>query len=194
MLKLCLLQIVRLIGFMNLFLLLQVEFPKVVCATVALGTAKKNGDADSLLERIVAATYDKCRANPSRALIPNFPDFGPLLAQMSETTAAEGTTDGEYQVTVLHPSGALLVKEPFFDQFENEIPEFNDVIQAHNSQFNKDGMRLARDTAAQPPPHESRVESCATVRRDEPLTAEKLAGMNLSEPEHPHVVLRYVGK
>jgi hypothetical protein len=127
-------------------------------------------------------------------LIPNFPDFGPLLAQMSETTAAEGTTDGEYQVTVLHPSGALLVKEPFFDQFENEIPEFNDVIQAHNSQFNKDGMRLARETAAQPPPHESRVESCATVRRDEPLTAEKLAGMNLSEPEHPHVVLRYVGK
>ena len=58
------------IGFMNL---LQVEFPKVVCATVA-------GDADSLLERIVAATYDKCRANPSCALIPNFPDFRPLLA------------------------------------------------------------------------------------------------------------------
>ena len=48
-------------------------FPKVVCATVA-------GDADSLLERIVAATYDKCRANPSCALIPNFPDFRPLLA------------------------------------------------------------------------------------------------------------------
>ena len=153
--------------------------PKTVCGTVAVGTAKKNGEGDVILERIVSATYDKCRADPACGLIPGFPDFGPVLAQMSEAQAG-ASDDSGYQVTVLTPAGALVVKEPFFEQF-NELDAFTDLINEHNEKFNTDGVRLARETTTAPA--EDRVDTCQLVESAEPLTAEKLAAMNLHKPQ-----------
>ena len=173
---------------------MQVDNPKLLCASVAVGTAKKTGDADSLMDRVVNATYDLCRSNPGAGLIPTFPDFAPLLAKMSETQTR--SEDPGYQVTVVNADG-LIVKEPFFEQFgegENEIAEFHAIIEDHNSKYNREGVRLARETTANPVESEgSGPMSCPLVESAEPLTMDKLASMDLSSPwqlfalPHPHL-------
>lgn len=65
----------------------------MVCATVCVGTAKKEGQGEELLQRIVTTIYDKCRSGCS--LIPGFPDFSPLLLEMS-------TSNTESQTMLFH--------------------------------------------------------------------------------------------
>lgn len=163
---------------------MQAESPKTICATIVVGSAKKSGDADSLMNRIVTAVYDKCRADPACGLIPDFPDFAPLLAQMSETQVG-ATPNADFQVTVLQHDGALVIKEQFFQQFgegDSEISEFHEIVRKHNEQFNESNLRLST-AAASAPVVERRTETCAVVETSEPLTAEKLANMNLSRPQ-----------
>ena len=162
--------------------------PKVVCATVAVGTAKKSGDGDALMDRIVTATYDKCRAGGG--LIPSFPDFGPLLTQMTDTNTGP-QADPSYQVTALHSSGALVVKEPFHEQFgeaagENQLDEFASIIKEHNEKYKEDGIRFSIETVGNPAADARPVaQHCQVVETSEPLTSEKLAAMNLSQPQSP---------
>lgn len=157
----------------------------MVCATVCVGTAKKEGQGEELLQRIVTTIYDKRRSGCS--LIPGFPDFSPLLLEMS-TSNTESQATAEYQVTVPHACGALVVKECFFTQFgegDNEMKEFLDAINLHNEKFNKDGVRMAAEILAPegrdgPSPQISAVE----VIENGSLNAEHLATLDLSLPQN----------
>ncbi len=158
-----------------------------MCGTVAVGTAKKEGAGEMLLERIVATIYDKCRSDPSCGLIPSFPDFAPLLAEIN-TSNTETRAEPEYQVTFPHASGSLVVKECFFSQFgegDNELAEFWNVINDHNERFNKEGVRLTVEPAV----NESREQqsqvsqTVAVVEADTALNAEYLAQLTLSQPQ-----------
>ena len=155
-----------------------------MCGTLAVGTAKKEGNGNLLLERIATTTYEKCRSNPSAGIITNFPDFGPLLAEMdAATSAVEAQATDSYQVTVLHPDGSLVIKEQFFQQFgagENEIQEFHDLVKKHDETFNTNGVRLASEAA--PVRQEPESQAVAAMETEKPLTAETLANLDLSKP------------
>lgn len=127
------------------------ERPQVVCATMAVGTAKKEGEGAQLMNYISGKVYDACRSSsgPTNNLIADFPDFRPLLSQLS-ASSNESRTAADYQVTVLHPSGALVIKESFMEQFgqgDNEIKEFLQVCEEHNEKYNPEGVRLAQESA-----------------------------------------------
>jgi len=162
----------------------QGDKPRLVVGTVAVGTAKKDGNGNTLLERIITSAYDLCRTHPQNGLIPEFPDFGPLLAEMEATNKGiESQGDAGYQVTVLHPDGALIIKEPFFEQFgmgDNEIPEFHEIVKAHDATYNQNGVRLAPE-AGQTQPQEMNPESVAPIKSD--VTAETLANIEVSKPQ-----------
>ena len=168
------------------FALLQVDRPQTVCATVAVGTAKKEGQGEALLERIVTTIYDKCRSNPGCGLIPTFPDFSPLLAEMN-ASSTENQAEPEYQVTVPHAGGALVVKECFFTQFgegDNEMKEFHDAVIEHNEKFNKDGVRMAAEIlAAEGRDGPSTPNNAVEVVENESLNAEYLATLELLLPQ-----------
>ena len=134
-----------------------------------------------MLDKIVTAVYDSCRSNPSCGLIPSFPDFAPILAQMNESSSHTADDSG-YQVTALTPTGLLVVKEQFFQQFENS-EEFQQIIGDHNEKFNADGARLTTEVASGPAVDGDRVENCVLVEPSEPLTAEKLATINAHQPQ-----------
>lgn len=159
--------------------------PQTVCATLAVGTAKKEGAGSALLDRIVTKVYDLCRSNPTSGVIPSFPDFAPLLAEMN-AVADENRAPPEYQVTVLHPSGALVIKERFIEQFgegENEIKEFAQIVQEHNEKFNSDGIRLSQERDRNDAREQRQATTdCAVVQSDTTLNAESLANLDLSRP------------
>ncbi len=163
----------------------QVDKPRCVCGTLAVGTAKKEGNGDVLLERIVSTTYGLCRSNPGCGIIPDFPDFAPLLAEMDSTAVSVEAKASEcYQVTALQPDGALVIKEQFFQQFgegENEIREFHDVVKQHDETFNASGVRLSSET--QPAPAEPQNEKVVPVNPDAEMTAETLASLDVSIPQ-----------
>lgn len=158
---------------------LQLDKPEMVCATFAVGSAKKDGDGDLLLERIVTSTYELCRTNPE--FIPAFPNFEALLRELNATEEERGNDPG-YQVTALHPSGALAIKESFFEQFA-EIREFEEVVAAHNAKYNVDGVKLgAAMPCAQPEP--DRPGHVAVVEGGEPMTVESLMKLDgLPKPQ-----------
>lgn len=171
------------------------ERPQVVCATVAVGTAKKEGEGTQLMNYICGKVYDACRSNPgTNHLIPEFPDFGPLLSQLS-ASSNESRTAADYQVTVLHPSGALVIKESFMEQFgqgDNEIKEFLQVCEEHNEKYNREGVRLAQESAPRDgnEPQPTSSVAVALVQNDATLNAEYLAKLELSKPQRLHVVKR----
>eukprot|EP00434_Breviolum_minutum_P014168 symbB.v1.2.012490.t1/scaffold863.1/size157006/5 len=156
-------------------LMVTVDRPQTVCATLAVGTAKKEGAGSALLDRIVTKVYDLCRSNPTSGVIPSFPDFAPLLAEMN-AVADENRAPPEYQVTVLHPSGALVIKECFIEQFgegENEIKEFAQIVQEHNEKFNSDGIRLSQERDRNDAREQKQATTdCAVVQSDTTLNAE----------------------
>lgn len=158
--------------------------PETVCATIAVGNAKKEGDGTTLLDRIVNTCYDKCRSN--NTIIPTFPDFGPLLSELNINTSSE-TTDPGYQVTCLHPTGALIIKESFFEQFgqgESEMKEFDALVADHNSRFNDGGLRLGSEAAATTTTQDApRPERVAVLETAEPLTADSLGKLDAWQPQ-----------
>lgn len=161
------------------------ESPQLVCATVAVGGTKKDGDGNVLLERIVSSLYETCRANPDKKLIASFPDFGPLLSELDIANKTEGGSTATYEVTALHPTGALVVKESFFQQFgegDHAIKEFEEVVAAHNAIYNKDCLRLASesDPAHAPDDAQRSGSAMAVVQTNQDLTADVLANMELS--------------
>ena len=159
--------------------------PETVCGTVAIGTAKKEGDGTTLLDRIVNSCYEKCRSN--NTIIPTFTDFQPLLAEMNQNNSSAETADPGYQVTCLHPSGALIIKESFFEQFgkgDSEMKEFDALVADHNSRYNDGGLRLGSDAAASTATIQdaARPERVAVLETAEPLTADSLAKLDVWQP------------
>lgn len=172
------------------------ERPQVVCATMAVGTAKKEGEGAQLMNYISGKVYDACRSSsgPTNNLIADFPDFGPLLSQLS-ASSNESRTAADYQVTVLHPSGALVIKESFMEQFgqgDNEIKEFLQVCEEHNEKYNPEGVRLAQESAPRDgnEPQPTSSVAVALVPNDATLNAEYLAQLDLPKPQHLHVAKR----
>lgn len=85
--------------------------------------------------------------------IPGFPNFGPLVAELSDTAASDGTAGGDaFKVTSLHPSGNLIIQEQFFQQFGKEesetCQEFIQLVEAHNETYNSDNLRLTERPAS----------------------------------------------
>ena len=163
---------------------LQVEKPQMVCATVVVGNAKKEGDGNYLLDRNVTTTYELCRSNPQAPLISSFPDFTPLLAELNTESAVE--KEAEYQVTTLHPSGALVVKETFFEQFgsgDGDLKEFHDLVAAHNEKYNPDELRLGTENSAAARAEPARAERVAAIETSEQLTQQSLAALDALQPQ-----------
>lgn len=160
------------------------ESPQLVCATVAVGGTKKDGEGNVLLDRIVSSLYETCRANPDKKLIAGFPDFGPLLSELDIANRTEGGSTANYEVTALHPTGALVVRESFFQQFgegDHFIKEFEEAVATHNAIYNKDCLRLAESDPAHATDDAQKSGSAmAVVQTDQDLTADTLANMELS--------------
>lgn len=125
----------------------QVEAPKVVCATIVIdpGSTKKRAitPAEIILDRIASSLYERCRLKTFS--VPGFPDFAPLVSELSDSTdeAAAGSGDS-FKVTTLHPSGNLIIQEQFFQQFSGEesAAEFDQLVDEHNEKYNVDNLRL----------------------------------------------------
>ena len=93
---------------------------RTICATMVHQEGR--GDkGTALMERISTATYDACRSQ--RLKLEGFPDVQPLLLEMQKTSGAGENSpaiDGSsFKVTVQQPGGALVVKEQFFEQFDD---------------------------------------------------------------------------
>ena len=152
------------------------------CATVVLlDEGKSNTDEDQkkvdrgekLLQRITTATYNAAR-NKTRE-IEGFPDFGPLVAELKALSGQGQLPTSSFKVTSLQPSGALIVKEPFFAQFQDSS-EFHDAVSRHNEAYNPDNIRLT-DRAT------NTSKTTIVIQPDEALTAEKIAA--LPDPSEP---------
>ena len=134
------------------------------------------------MERIANHAYEASREQ--KIQVPNFPDFGPLVAEMKRTsgsTEARMTNDKGLKVTVQEPGGALVVKEPFFEQF-GEMDAFQEVIQDHNvgKGFNKENLRMSEAPQRQDQQPQGQANKAAVVETEKPLTAESVATMSHS--------------
>ena len=129
----------------------------------------------ALMERISTATYDACRSQ--RLKLEGFPDVQPLLLEMQKTSGAGENSpaiDGSsFKVTVQQPGGALVVKEQFFEQFD-EVEEFSAIVEQHNKSYNPDNIRLKESVVTTPKPE---ILKTQLVSSDEPLTGASLTSL-----------------
>lgn len=159
-----------------------------ICATIVHQEGGRDKGA-KLMERIETATYEACRDR--RLQLETFPDVAPLVAELQKLSgrAGENSPPGDansFKVTAQQPGGALVVKEQFFEQF-GDIPEFDEIIQRHNSEYNKDGIRLKEAVAT---PQKPETLKAALVSPDEPLTAAKLSSLPNAQGPESHVARR----
>ena len=150
--------------------------PTILCGTVVVVDKSKLGpSAADVLERISSATYEYCRKEEAQRRVEGFPNFSPVLAEMNEASAARTSQQPEYKCCSLHPSGALVIKECFYQAFEKDVEAFQTVVDEHNAVYNTDGIRLfekapVEEVAAVATPNKAAV-------MDGNPTAETLAGL-----------------
>lgn len=130
----------------------------MVCATIVVESSstkkRRSTPAEIILDRIGSALYEKCRLKGFA--VSGFPDFAPLVAELSESPANEsGTSAGDaFKVTSLHPSGNLIIQEQFFQQFgdkEETGQEFDQLVEDHNGKYNSDTLRLTERPSPKKP-------------------------------------------
>ena len=152
-----------------------------MCATVVVNSKgnKMGPTSAEVMGRIAAAAYEFCRENDGQQRVEGFPSFGPVLGEMS-TIAASSAQPADFKVTTLHASGALVVKECFYEQFSEQVEEFNSVLQEHDQAYNKDSIRIVEKVTEEPI---QVTPNKALLMTDTP-TAETLASLEgASEPE-----------
>ena len=145
----------------------------------AKGSGEEGGErgdrANNVLSRITTASYDAARTGSKP--IESFPDFQPLITELKRLSGENGSgkIDGEsLKVTSLQAGGALVIKEPFFLEFES-LDEFQDVARRHNSVYNSENIRL-KDPEPSPRKNDP-PETTVLVASSEILTPEKIASL-----------------
>lgn len=126
--------------------------------------------------------YEACRSK--RRELDGFPDFAPLVAELKGLSTGEVPEMTEsFKVTASLPGGALVIRNQFFEQF-NEMPEFEDLVQQHNKKFNPDGLTLAESTAPAPHVEERSSSKAPVMEREGPIKAETIASLaHSSDPQ-----------
>ena len=115
----------------------------------------------------------------------NFPDFEPLLSEMSSLAnenEIRAKAANDFKVTNLMPCGSLVVKEQFFKQFldiDEPLPEFEALIAKHNEVYNKDGKRLSDPEQSTRTEEVDRPQNevCEVIKGDKPLNHESVAAL-----------------
>ena len=133
----------------------------MVCATIVVESnstrKRRSTPAEIILDRIGSALYEKCRLKDFS--VSGFPDFAPLVSELSESPANEsGTSAGDaFKVTTLHPSGNLIIQEQFFQQFadkEETGQDFDQLVEEHNGKYNSECLRLTEKQSPTKKPEE----------------------------------------
>lgn len=98
--------------------------------------------AEIILDRIASSLYEKCRLKTYS--VPGFPDFAPLISELSDADQTSAGNGDSFKVTTLHPSGSLIIQEQFFQQFKGEetAAEFDKLVDEHNEKYNVNNLRL----------------------------------------------------
>lgn len=127
------------------------------------------------MDRIVTSTYNAARNGTLQ--INNFPDFSPLVEAMRSCNE-ESPVTSDYKACVVHPSGALMLKESLMDQFQ-DMPGLEEFVNSHNEAYNPEGLcandrRSASEPETQPIPASNKT---ILVDSGEEMTAEKLAAL-----------------
>ena len=144
------------------------------CATIVHGDQKL---ADQLHQRIVTTTYEQARNGAKE--IEGFPIFGPVVSELKQCQNQNGCGAAvpakDFQVCTPQVDGCLIVKEQFFKQFEESMPEFADVLAAHNEKYNPDGHRIRE--VQESPKKDDTLQLTELVDKDDPMTPEKLTAL-----------------
>ena len=131
------------------------------------------------METITNACYEACKTN--RKTLDGWPDARPLLEELRSLTEGQLANPTEpFKVTAAFPGGALVIRNQFFEQF-SEIPEFQSLVDGHNSKYNPEGLSLQIPVAMQEdtPPGASKAEVLLT---DEPIKEETVATIPAASP------------
>ena len=138
---------------------------------------RRASPAEVLAERIASAVYEKCRLKEFE--IPGFPDFTPLVSELSEASSVTAVTDG-FKVTSAHPSGNLIIQEQFFQQFSGEDcphEEFEALVAEHNKVYNPDNVRVTEKPSPSPKATEDGKMELVAPEDGQQLTPEKMASL-----------------
>lgn len=145
------------------------------CATIVHGDQKL---ADQLHQRVVTTTYEQARNGAKE--IDGFPIFGPVVAELKQcqnqsNLCGAAVPAKDFQVCTPQVDGCLIIKEPFFKQFEESMPEFADVLEAHNDKYNPDGHRIRE--VQESPKKDDTLQMTELIQKDDPMTPEKLTAL-----------------
>lgn len=109
----------------------------MLCASIAVSSKRASSDhADALAGRILAETYEACRCG--KLELSGFPDFRPMVEAMRDCNQLSSQSNSDYKVCVVHPSGALLLKEALSEHFA-EMEGYQEIVEEHNGKFNPQG-------------------------------------------------------
>lgn len=156
-----------------------------LCATIVPGDADGQ-KGNKIMERIVSSCYEACRSQQRD--LEGFPDFKPLLAELKSMSATGGGAEAcdTFAVTTCVPSGALVIRNQFFEQFK-ELPEFDSLVEDHNKKFNKDNLTLSDPevpgSSTDDAKKQRKTEVMAT---DEPIKPETVS--SLANPSGPQAI------
>lgn len=152
-----------------------------LCATIVPGDDGQKGQ--KMIERIIGSCYESCRSQ--RRELEGFPDFRPLLAELKTLGSNSDVADASdtFKVTTCVPSGALVIKNQFFEQF-SEIPDFEGLVSDHNSRFNKDNLTLSEpEKTASSADDGQKKNKTEVMETDQPIKAETISA--LTHPPGP---------
>ena len=112
----------------------------MLCATIAVSSKRASSNyGDTLAARILAETYEACRNG--KLELSGFPDFRPMVEAMRDCNQLSSQSSEGYKVCVVHPSGALLLREALSEHF-SEMEGYQEVVEQHNEKFNPQGTGI----------------------------------------------------
>ncbi|CAL1136071.1 unnamed protein product [Cladocopium goreaui] len=116
-----------------------------VCGTLCL-----DHSGSDMMQRIGNVIYERCRA--STLTLPGFPDFGPTIAALRNSSVQERTKS--YRVSA-QQHDTLMVLEVYAKKWlstESTKERAQEVIQSHNSEFNPTDKTEAESARVEQPP------------------------------------------
>ena len=156
----------------------QVNDRQILCATILPGD-NDGSKAHVMNDRIVSSCYHGARNGEIQ--VEGFPDFDPLLQEMKAQTEEVTQASGDYKVTACLPSGALVVKPGFFEQFKGQAG-FQELVDNHDSRYNKDKISLVEQTSSVA---DKKLTEMVRKSEDGPIPPERIA--TLPSPSEPYL-------